>query len=95
VEKDYAFSVAQGCDVRMYLFETFGGFGVEVVRLLKRLAYCVKNTMNAQEYEHEASWSTRNWMALQTQRLSVALHMGAASELALELRGLVGDAEAS
>ena len=25
VEKDYAFSVAQGCDVRMYLFETFGG----------------------------------------------------------------------
>ena len=34
----------------------------------------------------EATWSTRSWLAMQTQRISVALHMACASEIARELR---------
>ena len=38
------------------------------------------------------SWSARNWKTYQTQRLSVALHLAAAGEVAREL-GRVGSGE--
>ncbi|EOD22038.1 hypothetical protein EMIHUDRAFT_240543 [Emiliania huxleyi CCMP1516] len=34
----------------------------------------------------EASWSTRSWLSLQAQRMSVALQLAAAEEIATELR---------
>ena len=37
------------------------------------------------QYEQEASWSTRSWLSLQSQRISVALHTAAAWEIASEL----------
>ena len=37
------------------------------------------------EYEDEASWSTRTWTALQSERLSVVLHTAAATEIVNEL----------
>ena len=36
--------------------------------------------------EDEASWSTRSWLSLQAQRMSVALQLAAAEEIATELR---------
>ena len=70
--------------VRDLVFESFGGFGVEVVRLLKMLANDVNNKLSAQQYE-EATWSTRSWLSFQTQRLSVALHLALAFEIGYEL----------
>ena len=85
---DYAQTKQLGHDVRALVFESFGGFGVEVVRLLKRLANDVGNKLSAKQYD-EATWSTRSWLSFQTQRLSVALHMALAFEIAHEL-GLGG-----
>ena len=41
--------------------------------------------MSKSQYEDEASWSTRTWTALQSQRLSVVLHTAAAMEIVNEL----------
>ena len=38
---------------------------------------------------HIVTWSTRTWLALMAQRMSVALHLAAAWEIAVEL-GLEG-----
>ena len=38
------------------------------------------------QHEDEASWSTRSWLSLQAQRMSVALQLAAAEEIATELR---------
>ena len=81
---DYAQTELLGHDVRALVFESFGGFGVEVVRLLKRLANDVGNKLSARQYD-EATWSTRSWLSFQSQRLSVALHMALAYEVAHEL----------
>ena len=54
------------------------------MRLLKRLSYDVGNKMSAAQYD-EATWSTRSWLAFQTQRLSVALHLALAWEIGAEL----------
>ena len=81
---DYAQTKQLGHDVRALVFESFGGFGVEVVRLLKRLAADVNYKLSARQYD-EATWSTRSWLAFQTQRLSVALHMALAWEIGSEL----------
>ena len=71
--------------VTCLLFETFGGFSPAVVRLLKRAADAVNNTLSKVQYEQEASWSTGSWLSLQSQRISVALHTAAAWEIASEL----------
>ena len=39
---DYSKAVGEGCDVRLLLFETFGGFGAGVLHLLKVLGEEVK-----------------------------------------------------
>ena len=40
------------------------------------------------QYEDEVSWSTRTWQALMAQRMSVTLHLAAAWEIAVELKGV-------
>ena len=37
-------------------------------------------------YKEEVCWSTRTWLALMAQRMSVALHLAAAWEIAVELK---------
>ena len=90
---DYAHALAQNHDVRCLLFETFGGFGRDVERLFKTMAFSVMDKMSKSQYEDEASWSTRTWTALQCQRLSVVLHIAAATEIINELG--YGDGEAA
>ena len=87
---DYAHALAQNHDVRCLLFETFGGFWRDVEPLQD---FSVMDKMSKSQYEDEASWSTRTWTALQCQRLSVVLHIAAATEIINELG--YGDGEAA
>ena len=52
-----------------------------------------KNTPKRQ-YENEVSWTTSTWLALQSQRLSVAVHIASAWEIATEMQLAGGGGEA-
>ena len=41
--------------------------------------------LSKKQYDDEVSWTTRTWSSLMAQRMSVALHMAAAWEVAREL----------
>ena len=84
VDGDYAQAKQLGHEVRALVFESFGGFGKDVVRLLKQLAGEVSNKLSARQFD-ETSWSARSWLSFQTQRLSVALHLALAFEIGHEL----------
>ena len=45
----------------------------------------VQNRLSKKQYEDEVSWSMRTWHALMAQLMSVALHLAAAWEIAVEL----------
>ncbi|EOD22574.1 hypothetical protein EMIHUDRAFT_458126, partial [Emiliania huxleyi CCMP1516] len=70
----------------MYLFETFGGWCNAVKRLFYQMKDKVRNKLSKRQHEDEASWSTRSWLSLEAQRMSVALQLAAAEEIATELR---------
>ena len=93
-EGDYAEPLRRKHEVLLLLFETFGGFGPDVMRLLKRMRKHTRDKMTKTQYEHEASWSTRTWGSLMCQRLSVALHKAAAQELINELHWGMGPSSA-
>ena len=93
-EGDYAEPLRRKHEVLLLLFETFGGFGPDVMRLLKRMKKHTRDKMTKTQYEHEASWSTRTWGSLMCQRLSVALHKAAAQELINELHWGMGPSSA-
>ena len=84
---DYSAAIANGVDVRLLLFETFGGFSPAVMHLLRAAADDVGNKLSRSQYLDEVSWSTRNWTSLQCQRLSVKLHIACAQEVVEELGG--------
>ena len=46
----------------------------------------MRNKLSKRQHEDEASWSTRSWLSLHAQRMSVALQLAAAEEIATELR---------
>ena len=73
-------------DVQMYLFVNFGGCCNAVKRLFYQMKDKVRNKLSKRQHEDEASWSTRSWLSLQAQRMSVALQLAAAEEIATELR---------
>ena len=50
----------------------------------------VRNKLTQWQYENEVSWSTSTWLALQAQRLSVAVHLASAWEIATEMQQLAG-----
>jgi hypothetical protein len=56
-----------------------------VVRLFRRMQDKVRNKLTKRQYENEVSWSTSTWLALQAQRLSVAVHRASAWEIATEM----------
>ena len=72
-------------DLQMLLFETFGGWSVPVVRLFNKMRDKVRDKLSKKQYDDEVSWTTRTWSSLMAQRMSVALHMAAAWEIAREL----------
>ena len=78
---DYARALALGCEVCTLLFETYGGFGPEVVDLIRRLAAERQNRLTTGEYDL-TSWSARSWTTFTNQKLSVAVHMATAHEIA-------------
>ena len=79
---DYARALARGCEVYTLLFETYGGFGPEVVDLTRRLAAERQNRLTSGEYDL-TSWSARSWTTFTNQKqLSVAVHMATAHEIA-------------
>ena len=58
----------------------------------------VRNKLTERQYENEVSWSTSTWLALQSQRLSVAVHIAAAWEIGateMQLAGGGGEAPSS
>ena len=84
---DYDHALSRGdTDVQMLLFETFGGWSAPVTALFKKMRDKVQNKLSKKQYEDEVSWSTRTWLALMAQRMSVALHLAAAWEIAVELK---------
>ena len=64
----------------------FGGWCNAVKRLFYKMKDKVRNKLSKRQHEDEASWSTRSWLSLQAQRMSVALQLAAADEIATELR---------
>ena len=52
----------------------------------------MRNKLTKRQYENEVSWSTSTWLALQAQRLSVAVH--SAWEIATEMQLAGGGGEA-
>ena len=92
---DYEHALSRSdADVLMFLFETLGGWSEPVVRLFRRMKDKVRNKLTKRQYEHEVSWSTSTWLALQAQRLSVALHIASAWEIATEMQLAGGGGEA-
>ena len=48
------------------------------MRLFHRMKAKVLNKLSRAQYDQEATWSTRTWLALQTQRMSIAVHFATA-----------------
>ena len=87
----YARAQSNGVEVTALLVETFGGFGPELLALLRDAAAFKYNKLSAAEYD-ETTWSARTWLTFAMQRVSVAVHMAVAKELsdALGLTAAVG-----
>jgi hypothetical protein len=71
---------ANGVDVAPLLVETFGGFGPELLELLRGAAEFKCNKLSAAEYD-ETTWSARTWLTFAMQRVSVAVHKAVAREV--------------
>ena len=55
--------------------------------MLKEAAAVVDNKLTHSQHDDEATWSTRAWLALASQRISVALHTAVATGMgSLSLR---------
>ena len=82
VNKDYKRAIGvHGVDVRCLLTSTLGGFGPELCEFLHELAAARNNKLSSAEYD-ATTWSARTWLTFSCHKLSVALHRGAAWEIA-------------
>ena len=61
-------------EVQLLLFESFGGFGKGVREILRKAADVLQNKLTRAQYLDEVTWTTKNWLGLQKQRISVVLH---------------------
>jgi hypothetical protein len=87
VKGDYATSARRegnGCQPLAVLIETFGGFSPELVWLFERLAQERMNRLTHLEYD-QTTWAARSWTAFSAQKLSVAVHLAMATEVAVAL----------
>ena len=84
VEGDYARADAAGVTVVPLLVETFGGFGPGLMATLRNAAAWRQDKLEKSEYD-ETTWAARKWLTFVAQRISVAVQLAAASEIATEL----------
>jgi hypothetical protein len=84
VEGHYARAEENGCQPLAALIETFGGYSPELVWLLERLARERMNRLTHLEYD-QTTWAARSWTAFSAQKLSVAVHLAMATEVAVAL----------
>ena len=75
----------KGVEVQLLLFESFGGFGKGVREILRRAADVLQNKLTRAQYLDEVTWTTKNWLGLQEQRISVVLHTASAEQVVNEL----------
>ncbi|EOD26752.1 Hypothetical protein EMIHUDRAFT_236560 [Emiliania huxleyi CCMP1516] len=78
-------TAAADCDLRLFDFEAFGGFGKEVRSTLREAANQLSNKLSHAQHLDEVTWTTKNWHGLQMQRLSVVLHTAVAWQTVNEL----------
>jgi len=91
---DYARALEAGVTVVPLLVETFGGFGPGLVDALQRATDCRQNALAHSEYD-EATWATRKYSPFVAQRISVAVQLAAAQEIAEALNlSVAGDPRA-
>ena len=62
------------------LIETFGGLSPAVCELLMQIVDERQNRLRHDEYD-QTTWAARTWRSFAVQRLSVAVHMAAATEV--------------
>ena len=67
--------------MRLLLFESFGGFGKGVGEILWKAADVLQNKLTRAQYLDEVTWTTKSWLGLQKQRISVVLHTAIADKL--------------
>jgi len=80
VDGDYARAEELGVDVRCLLVETFGGLSPALCELLQLIVDERQNRLTHNEYD-QTTWAARTWRAFAVQRLSVAVHLAAATEI--------------
>ena len=69
----------------LLLFESFGGFGKGVREILRKAADVLQNKLTRAQYLDEVTWTTKSWLGLQKQRISVVLHTAIAEQVVNEL----------
>jgi len=62
---DYPFARQQDCDLHLFDFEAFGGFGREVRSTLREAANQLSNKLTHAQHLDEVTWTTKNWHGLQ------------------------------
>ena len=77
--------------MQLLLFESFGGFGKGVGEILWKAANVLQNKLTRAQYLDEATWTTKSWLGLQKQRISVVLHTAIAEQIVNELASVCGE----
>ena len=81
VTGDYERALQAGVRCVPMLVETFGGFGPGLMAVLRQADDWRQGRLVSSEYD-ETTWAARNFMAFVAQRISVAVHIAAAQEIA-------------
>ena len=80
-EGDYARAQAAGVECVPLLVETFGGMSPALFGALREASDWRANKLTSSEYD-ETTWSARTWMTFVAQRISVAVQLSSAQEVA-------------
>ena len=71
--------------MQLLLFESFGGIGRGVRKILRKAADVLQNKLTRAQYLDQVTWTTKNWLGLQKQRIAVVLHTAIAEQSVNEL----------
>ena len=77
----YARAQAAGVECVPLLVETFGGMSPALYDALREASDWRANKLTSSEYD-ETTWSARTWMTFVAQRISVAVQLSSAQEVA-------------
>ena len=80
-EGDYARAQAAGVECVPLLVETFGGMSPALHDALREASDWRSNKLTSSEHD-ETTWSARTWMTFVAQRISVAVQLSSAQEVA-------------